>query len=1271
MAIENVLNVVTQVIFLLVAGSTLLDWLRQRNQTRLDVALVFVAQALAIIAQDLQAQIPALGLVVFVAFVAQPYFLLRVARHFQPVSRRMRWAATFSLILVSASLVLIGWQPILVFVLFICYFLYFEGYASLLFLRGAKAMGGITAKRLRLVAVGSVLLSLVFVIALGVALLVVAVVVITPQVSPALNSLLQSLAAFIKEDLPAPVLNSFLQVLAIGSGLSYYFGFVPPRLLRQAWQFEELRKFLRQTTGKIADNADATLAQLAEAARHTVGGNAVVVRWDSSAQSLTLDIPGDPAQHYEHLEAEPGAVTEAWQTHQARLAVPKDLGPQLTRWAELLNTHTLFVVPVVSDQHTWGILLVALPYEPLFASDELELLGLLVSQSAAAIDHTGLIEELRSLNQSLEGRVTERTEALRESERLYRNLVDNALVGVFRSRTNGEILYLNQKSLDSFGYDTVENLIYEQGLTHYRRAEDRARMLEHLRADGHVNAMEIEMLTRNGEPRTFLLSASITGDVLEGMTVDITERKEAERRILQMADQAQAVAEVSRALTAARLDYQGVLEMAARRISELVGDACVIRLLSDDGQWLNPVTAFHTDPSQLDLLVQMFATAPMKASDGLPSRVMQSGRPLLMPVITLDQLKLVTKSEYWPYLEQLAIESVMIAPLFEGERIIGTVSLTRHKSNRSYTTDDERLLVELVDRLTLALVNARLYANVQTELVERKQAEAQLQIRQQHAQSLLRLSRKLERAQTYVEILDAAWAEVNAIIGFNSIWIYLFSPDRQSATALVAGGTITAEVAKPENATLTVSGDQMMEELVAARDIVVVDDARTDPRTNKEIVARLGNRTIVNVPMFLLDQKLAALGAGSFGEEGVRILTESEKEYLSALAGRIGVSLDRVRVLDERQKAEDARRQSEELFSKAFRASPAAVTITRVTDGTFVEVNEVFLKLMGYKTEEVIGHSSIELQMFANADERAELIRRLRTDGFVRNYEVTMRTASGARISALFSTEMIELNNEPHALALLFDITQRKEAEAQLQKTLLKLEVNNRELQDFAYVASHDLQEPLRKIQAFGDRLKKNSVDQLDEKSRDYLERMQSAAARMQALINDLLTFSRVTTKAQPFVPTDLNQVVSGVLSDLEIRIERTGGRVEVGPLPTLEADATQMRQIFQNLIGNALKFHKPDLPPVVTVSSELNGSFYDLRVVDNGIGFDEKYLDRIFTPFQRLHGRGEFEGTGIGLSVVRKIADRHGGQVTAQSRPDEGSTFIVTLPVKHNSETL
>ncbi len=250
------------------------------------------------------------------------------------------------------------------------------------------------------------------------------------------------------------------------------------------------------------------------------------------------------------------------------------------------------------------------------------------------------------------------------------------------------------------------------------------------------------------------------------------------------------------------------------------------------------------------------------------------------------------------------------------------------------------------------------------------------------------------------------------------------------------------------------------------------------------------------------------------------------------------------------------------------------------------------------------------------------------------------------------------------------DVTQLKQREIELERS-------NRELQEFASVASHDLQEPLRKIEAFGDRLKQRLASKLGEDERGYMERIESATRRMRALIDDLLVYARVTTQAKPLVSCNLNQIAAEVISDLEIHLKESGGRVMYETLATIDADPTQMRQLLQNLISNGLKFRRPGEAPVVRLVTRIlkdkavpaagkGRDLCELDVADDGIGFEMRYLDRIFTIFQRLHGRNEYEGTGIGLATCRKIVERHGGAITAITAPGQGAIFRVTLPTRH-----
>ncbi|MFN0123260.1 MAG: PAS domain-containing protein [Blastocatellia bacterium] len=251
------------------------------------------------------------------------------------------------------------------------------------------------------------------------------------------------------------------------------------------------------------------------------------------------------------------------------------------------------------------------------------------------------------------------------------------------------------------------------------------------------------------------------------------------------------------------------------------------------------------------------------------------------------------------------------------------------------------------------------------------------------------------------------------------------------------------------------------------------------------------------------------------------------------------------------------------------------------------------------------------------------------------------------------------------------DVTSRKRTEQELGDYAARLARSNRELQEFAHIASHDLQEPLRKIRAFGDRLAGKYSDQLGPEGLDYLQRMRGAAERMQSLIENLLSYSRVVSRARPFETIALETIVRETLTDLELRIENTRAVIDIGDLPEIEADPTQMRQLFQNLLGNALKFTAPGQTPHIHILAETAGPETDpaaqwrITVQDNGIGFEEKYAERIFALFQRLHGRGEYEGTGIGLSICRRIVARHHGEITAASQSGEGATFVITLPAR------
>ncbi len=350
--------------------------------------------------------------------------------------------------------------------------------------------------------------------------------------------------------------------------------------------------------------------------------------------------------------------------------------------------------------------------------------------------------------------------------------------------------------------------------------------------------------------------------------------------------------------------------------------------------------------------------------------------------------------------------------------------------------------------------------------------------------------------------------------------------------------------------------------------------------------------------------------------------------------------------------------------------------------GLITEFNKAAEQTFGHPREKVLGSkpSDVLFPAAASAGEQDRINRYLDAgEGSLlgRRVEVTAVRANGETFDAEMAMTISHEQGAPVLTFFIRDVSRRKKAEEEQSRYAAELERSNRELEQFAYVASHDLQEPLRKIRTFGDRLQMKCADKLDEVGADCLQRMQSAAGRMQTLIDGLLSLSRVTTQGRSFVAVDLAEIAHEVVSDLEVQIEKAGGRVEVGHLPTIQADPLQMRQLLQNLIANGLKFHRLDQPPVVKVQGRfvhgreqrrpgVSAAQEQCRIVveDNGIGFEQKHQERIFGVFERLHPRDVFEGMGIGLALCRKIVERHGGTITARGVSGQGSTFEVLLPV-------
>ena len=386
--------------------------------------------------------------------------------------------------------------------------------------------------------------------------------------------------------------------------------------------------------------------------------------------------------------------------------------------------------------------------------------------------------------------------------------------------------------------------------------------------------------------------------------------------------------------------------------------------------------------------------------------------------------------------------------------------------------------------------------------------------------------------------------------------------------------------------------------------------------------------------------------------------------------------------IQERRRADEAVRASEREFRLLAEAMPQIVWITR-PDGWNIYFNQRWLDYTGQTLEESYGHGWNK-PFHPDDQQRAwDAWQNATKNGAVYDLECRLRRADG--VYGWWLIRGVPVLDERGTILKWFgtctDIDKLKRMEESLHKSLIELELSiqartatiarlelvNAELQEFAFVASHDLQEPLRKIQTFCDMAQKRCAPVLDSTSKDYLERVVNSAARMRQLLNDLLQFSRVATRLEPFKKIDLVKIVREAADVFEAAVKETGCKIEIENLPAIEADESQMLRLFQNLIGNALKFRGSETPHI-RVYGKLDGKrICEIFVKDNGIGFDHQYAELIFKPFQRLHVLSEYEGTGMGLAICRKIVERHGGNIRAESEPGKGAIFIIRLPVKQD----
>jgi PAS domain S-box-containing protein len=800
--------------------------------------------------------------------------------------------------------------------------------------------------------------------------------------------------------------------------------------------------------------------------------------------------------------------------------------------------------------------------------------------------------------------------ALRHNEEKYRELIENANDVIYTLDVSGtKYTSLNKAGEQITGYTRAEAL--HLGIADVVSEEDLERVLQQtakkLSGEGQTN-FELEIITKNGSlvmldisSRLIYQDGVVAG--IQGIGRDITERKRVEM-------ERQAITEiVESVITASNLDE--LFTLAYQAINRCISaENCYIALY-------NPVTELLHYELWEDKVRPVPAPHPIEKSFG--GYVLKSRQPVLLNKEFEEQMYqsgMVDRSNgYSP--------SWMGVPLRIGKKTIGILVVQDYEKCEVYSARDLEMLSAVGDQLALAIARKR-------NEIELKASE------EQH-----RLLFDGNPQPAYVYDLETL-----AFLTVNEAAVHHYGYSREEFLT----GITVKDIRPPEDIPgflETVSG-------ITPESVTIFAPSKHQKKDGT-----------------VIDVEITATPLMYSGRHAVIVLANdvTERKRAEAEQARLYVQL------------ESQRKRLNDIIGNVKGVVWETMINKDDAPNRFDFVSDYIVTMLGYSVKTFLSTPNFWLSIIHPEDKGRVMREVLEIFNNRRSGTIDFRwVRKDGRVIWIESRNEVICNDEGERIGLrgvTMDITERKKAEEQLEIFNQKLQQSNRELQDFAYVASHDLQEPLRKVQAFADRLNSKYAKALTGEGLDYLERMRSAANRMQTLIQDLLTFSRVTTKGQPFLAVNLETVTREVLSDLEISIEIAGAKIEMDNLPEVDADPMQMRQLIQNLIGNAIKFRRKDIAPIIKISAQSvesnsngngngsNGNLCQLTVEDNGIGFDEKYLDRIFTVFQRLHGRTEYEGSGVGLAVCRKIAERHHGSITAQSSVDKGTTFIVTLPFK------
>jgi PAS domain S-box-containing protein len=914
--------------------------------------------------------------------------------------------------------------------------------------------------------------------------------------------------------------------------------------------------------------------------------------------------------------------------------------------------------------------------------------------------------------------ITERKQVENEVRRLKdfnESIVQNMAEGITVEDAAGYFTFVNPAAASILGY--APEALLGQHWTSIVPSDQQSivRAADERRERGEADRYELELLRQDGTRFSILVSGgplpNKAGRFAGSLAVftDITERVRAEDELQQAKEQLEKQNSRLRTLYRVGQTVNSTLETDAI-LAQLTDEAMrVTRAKHGQVLVVREESGYFERRSQRGFSPEEIKRAH---SDLLPLDQGVNGRAYLShQIVRVDDVQ--AEPDYFPLIPTTRTE--LAVPIIRGGEVLGNLDL-QSPTPGAFCDVDLDYLNALTDQVAIAIENARLFEDEQ-------RAKRELAAKVDELSVLNKTIQTMMRTTNLTGALDVAANTIVRLLNARNCGITLLNEAKTELNVIVSA-SLDSDYPSTVGIKIPVIDNPSSKQVIETQRSLVVTQPQTHLLTTliHPLLQELNTQCLMIVPLLARAEVIGTIGVDT--DQPNREFIPAEVQLVETIAGQIASIIGIAHLIEKEQHQRQVAESLQQIAIVLNSSLDLEAVIAKILEqikyvikcdgaGLFLQDGEDLVLSGGFGFDETLKGYKIPLnskiqsaQVFHSheprivadvgtdphwdksvADERikgwmaAPLLSGERAIGVLTadNFKVRAYSQEDARILLTFASQAaLAIENARLYEQAQQEIADRKRAEAKLHTYAAKLERSNYELEAFAYVASHDLQEPLRKVKAFGDRLKVRYAAALDERGLDYLNRMQGAAERMQDLIDALLIYSRVTTQTQPFVPVDLAQVAREVVSDLEVRIEHASGQVQVGELPSIDADPTQIRQLLQNLIGNALKFHRPSVPPVVQIQAQLldaqerhraNGvscaQWCEITIQDNGIGFDEKYLDRIFQVFQRLHGRNEYEGTGVGLAICRKIVERHGGEITATSIPGQGATFIVTLPVR------